>query len=464
MAIFGRRKRKSEEMSGEPVQVTFSPDGNYARRGGFVSDMGRYAEMKEITPAYMYEFIDIISWLSIFNHDMSQTVKKIISLGNVGHKLEITGSERAASDAVIELNDLARNAFPNKAGADGFINQQFRQIIVKGALCQEAVPSLSMDRIDEIYQVKVSSIRFSFEEGRFVPYQIQGIKKVKLNEETFTYIPLTTDEDSPYPVLPFISALRSIIRQDKQWEGIDDFSALWGLMGFTHMTVDIKPMMKETEDEFRERAERELKRYFEMFTKSRQKGVAVTAPNIQLDHKAIGKGVGQMSEVMEKTHQAITSGLNIDPALLGYAYSTTETYATVCYQTLLGEIANIRRIVKRANEYSYNKHLLLRKIPATCSMTFNPAPSLKVLEEAQTKEINQRMVYERLSRGTIGPDDAAHELGYDSAYKSDAAVPVFNPGFTFSFDRDRNKYIFVRESIQLGSEKKKTMNMNMSLN
>jgi hypothetical protein len=74
------------------------------------------------------------------------------------------------------------------------------------------------------------------------------------------------------------------------------------------------------------------------------------------------------------------------------------------------------------------------------------------------------MVYERLSRGTIGPDDAAHELGYDSAYKSDAAVPVFNPGFTFSFDRDRNKYIFVRESIQLGSEKKKTMNMNMSLN
>lgn len=462
--MFGRGKRKSDSVSGEPVQITFSLDGNYARRGGFVSDLGRYAEMKEVTPAYMYEFIDIISWLSIFNHDMSQTVKKIISLGNVGHKLEITGSERAADDALYELNDLARNAYPNNAGADGFINQQFRQIIVKGALCQEAVPSVSMDRIDEIYQVKVSSIRFRFEEGRFVPYQIQGIEKVKLNEETFSYIPLQTDEDNPYPIIPFLSALRSIIRQDKQWEGIDEFSALWGLMGFTHMTVDLKPMMKETEDEFRKRASTELKRHFEMFTKSRQKGVAVTAPNIKLDHKAIGKGTGQMSEVMEKTHQAITSGLNIDPALLGYAYSTTETYATVCYQTLLGEIANIRRIVKRGNEYNYNRHLLLRKIPATCSMTFNPAPSLKAYEEAQTEEIKQRMIYERQTKGTISPDDAARELGYRSAYKTDNAMPAVGAGFTFSFDRDRNRYIFARESIQLGPEKKKTMIMNRSLN
>ncbi len=464
MGIFNRGKRKHEEMSGEPLHITFSLDGNYARRGGFVNDLGAYSGMKDILPSYLFEFIDIVSWLSIFNHDMSQAVKKIIALGNVGHKLKITASERAAEEALYELNDLAINRFPNKAGADGFINQQFRQIIVKGALCQEAVPSVSLDRIDKIYQVKVSSIRFRLEDNEFAPYQIQGIDRVKLNEETFTYIPLTTDEDGPYPLLPFISALRSIIRQDKQWEGIDEFSALWGLMGFTHMTADIKQTFKETEDEYRKRSTRELQRYYDMFTKNRQKGVAVTGPNIKLDHKAIGKGTGQMSEVMEKTHQAITSGLNIDPALLGYAYSTTETYATVVYQTLLGEIENIRRLVKRGNESTYNKHLLMRKIPATCSIAFNPAPSLKVYEEAQAKEINQRMVYERLTKGTISPDDAARELGYSSAYKGDSAVPQMAPSFTFSFDNESNRYIFVRDSIQLASEKKKTVSMNRSLN
>jgi hypothetical protein len=456
------RIRKHEETAAVPVQIMLSPDGGNARRGGFISELGRYSEMKDIHPHYMFEFIDIISWLSIFNPDMSQTVKKIVALGNVGHTVEITGSERAAEAALIEMNDFAKNAFPNNAGADGFINQQFRQIIVKGALCQEAVPSLSLDRIDEIYQVKVSSIRFRFENNRFVPYQVQGIEKVRLNEETFSYIPLTTEEDNPYPILPFLSALRSIIRQDKQWEGIDEFSALWGLMGFTHMTVDLRPTMKETEDEFRKRAGRDLERYYKTFTENRKKGVAVTGPNIKLDHKAIGKGTGQMSEVMEQTHQAITSGLNIDPALLGYAYSTTETYATVCYQTLLGEISNIRRIVKRGNEHSYNKHLLLRRIPASCSMKFNAAPSLNAKEEAETKEINQRMVYERLTKGTIGPDDAARELGYDSAFRKDDTMPI-NPGFTFQFDQEQNRYSFVRESIQLGSEKKKTMSIHKFL-
>lgn len=457
------RIRKHEEAAAVPFQIMLAPDGNHARRGGFISELGRYSEMMDIHPHYLYQFIDMISWLSIFNPDMSQTVKKIVALGNVGHSVEITGSERAAEAALFEMNEFAKNAFPNNAGADGFINQQFRQIIVKGALCQEAVPSLSLDRIDEIYQVKVSSIRFRLENNKFVPYQLQGIEKIKLNGETFSYIPLTTEEDNPYPILPFLAALRSIIRQDKQWEGIDEFSALWGLMGFTHMTVDLRPTMKETEDEFRKRSARDLERYYDSFTKNRKKGVAITGPNIKLDHKAIGKGTGQMSEVMEQTHQAITSGLNIDPALLGYAYSTTETYATVCYQTLLGEIANIRRIVKRANEHSYNKHLLLRKIPAACSMKFNAAPSLNAKEEAETKEINQRMVYDRLTKGTIGPDDAARELGYESAFRQEKALPSV-PGFTFQFDQEQNKYSFSRESIRLGSEKKKTLSMNKSLN
>ena len=458
MIIDNRIKKQETKDEPLPLNFTFTPEGNYAKRGGFVSDIARYSALKDIHPVYLYEFIDIISWLAIFNPDMSQTVKKIIALGNVGHFLEITGSERAAETAQDELNDLARNAFPNAAGADGFINQQFRQIIVKGALCQETVPSLQFNGIEEVYQVKVSSIRFKFEDNRFVPYQIQGQNKVRLNEETFTYIPLQTEEDNPYPILPFLAALRSIIRQDKQWEGIDEFAALWGLMGFTHMTVDIRPTLGEPENEFQARAGRELRRYYEMFIKNRQKGVAVLPPNIGLEHKAVGKGTGQMSEAMEKTHQAITSGLNIDPALLGYAYSTTETYATVCYQTLLGEIANIRRIVKRCNEHTYNKHLLMRKIPAVCTMTFNPAPSLHAKSEAETKEIEQRMIYQRMDKGTIGPDDAAHELGYNSAYGKDNTVP--GSGFIFNFSKEHNKYVHQRESIRLASEKKKTRFLN----
>lgn len=433
---------------------TLALDGERAQRGSFLTDLRSYMQYGEVYPGYQFEFIDVLSWLAIFHHDVSQVVKKIVALGNVGHGLELTGSEAAAAAALKELNALARNAFPNNAGADGFINQQFRQIIVKGALCQETAPSMGLNEVGEVYQVKTSSIRFRFEEGRYVPYQHAGARQIKLNEETFSYIPLFTEEDSPYAIPPFLSALRMIMRQDKQWNGIDEFTLLWGILGFTHMIVDIKPKLGEVENEFRERARKELERYYEMYRKNMKTGLAITGPNVTLEHKAVSKNAGQMKDIMEATQQGVTSGLNIDPALLGYSYSTTETYATVCYETLLGEIANIRRIIKRVNEHTYNLHLTLRRIPATCTMTFNPAPSLQKYEDAQTREIDQRMVLERMDKEIISPDDAARELGYDEAYRNgdgNGAESSFSR-IEFEYNRGTGRYEFSRPVISIARE------------
>lgn len=444
-----------QSVFGSDPRVTLALDGERAERGSFLADLHGYTQLGGIYPGYQFEFIDILSWLAIFNHDVSQVVKKIVSLGNVGHSLEITGSELATQAALNELNLLAREAFPNNAGADGFINQQFRQIIVKGALCQETVPSLGLNEVEEVYQVKTSTIRFKFEDNRYVPYQQAGLKQIKLNTETFSYIPLFTEEDNPYAIPPFLSALRMIMRQDKQWAGIDEFTALWGILGFTHMTVELKPKLGEAENEFRERARKELERYYEMYQKNMKRGLAITGPNVTLEHKAISKNAGQMKDVMELTHQALTSGLNMDPALMGYAYSTTETYATVCYQTLLGEIANIRRIVKRANEHTYNLDLVLKRIPATCSMSFDPAPSLNQKDEQEAKKIGQGMVIERMDKKIISPDEAARELGYEKAYgeSAESAPAQF---VKFRFDRSKGRYVFTRPSVNVELAKKKT--------
>ncbi len=479
MGLIERRKQVAGFFK-RRTTVVLAVDNVHAHRNTFGEELAGFSMYYgEMAPTFPFEFIKLLSWLAIYHPDVSQTVKKIVSLGNTGHELEINAKTDAAAEAAAdELNTLARTAFPSHAGADGFINQQFRQIIVKGALCQETVPDMAMNGVEEIYQVPVATIRFRFEDGRYVPYQKYKLEDLKLNEETFTYVPLFTEESNPYGILPFAAALRSVIRQEKQWQGIDDHIAMWSILGLTWMQLDLKPQFNEAEAEFQTRAKKMMQLYYNMFVKNIKKGVAVTGKNVELKHHGVSKSANEMSAIVEATHQQLTSGLNIDPALLGYAYSTTETYATVCYETLLGEIANIQRIIKRGMEHPYNLHLTLRKIPATCSMKFNASPSLKKKEDAETDEIRQRMIIAKKDAGIIGPDDAAWELGYDEAYAETApgtdggdqggagfsAMSPLPPGggigmrrrYIAKFDKDSHKYVIERPVIQL-AKKKTTM-------
>jgi hypothetical protein len=433
--------------------------GDRALRGGLTSSdiNGFLSAYGEVSPSYPFAFIDLSKLLALVNPDVSQTVQKISALGNVGHSLDIkAGGDAAAALALEELNNLAKNAFPNHAGADGFINQQFRQIVLTGALCQEMVPSLSLDGVETVYQVKAGSIRFRVENGQFVPVQKTGGKEIALNRNTFAYIPLFSDEDSPYAIPPFLASLRMVMRQEKQWNDIDSFMELWGLLGLSHLKRPLKKSFQENDKEFMERSGKELLSTYDLFRKNLKKGIVVSDADTTLDHHNVSKNAGSVDTILQSTEQQIASGLDIDPAMLGRTYSTTETYATVCYETLLGKIANIQRVIRRANERIYNTHLILRKIPASCSMSFNPSPSLKRYEDAQAEQIRQTMILERMGKGIISPDQAALELGYDEAYSRDAAKE--NLSVSFCFDKEKGRYTFSRPKISLmGFSKKKAL-------
>ncbi len=431
------------------------PSGEHAERISFLEAVQGFAgAYADVNPGYPIAFIELFKRLAIVNPDVSQAVSKIVSLGNVGHNLEVSGTDRAAEGALDELNALARTAFPNNAGMDGFINQQLRQIAITGALVQETVPDMGFSGVEEVYQVRASSIRFRVEDKRFIPVQRAGTREIVLNPETFSYIPLFTDEDSPYAIPPMLASLRMLLRQERQWGSIDAFMDLWGLLGITWMKVNRRPIFGRAPNEELKDADAELTRYYNLFTKHMKKGIAVTGTNVELDHHNVSKNAGQIDALIQATEQQIASGMDIDPAMLGRTYSTTETYATVCYETLLGKIANIQRIVKRANEHTYNLHLTLRRIPATCSMKFRPAPSLKRKDEIETKKIDQDMVYQRMDKGTIDEDTAARELGYDEAYRKDdrhGADGSFSR-IEFEYNRGTGRYEFSRPVISISRE------------
>lgn len=403
-----------------------------------------------LTPSYPLEMLNVISILALINPDVSQTVHKIVALCNNGHSCDFSGTDTAIDAAAAELNMFARTAFPNKAGADGFINLQLRQLAITGALSQEAAPNISFSGIDSVYQVPVSTIRFKNDGGSYQAYQSSLRGDIKLNPFTYSIIPLETEEDKPYPIPPFFAAIKFILRQERTWEKVDEYTDKWGVLGLMWLTRNLRPQAGETEDEYMKRSGRILEKSYQSLSANMKKGVVVTDQNSKLETQAVSRATGGMDVILKSIEQMAASGLDIDPAMLGRSYSTTETYATVCYDTLIKKGDNMRRIIKRANENIYNMHLSMRKIPALVSIAFNPSPTLKAKEDIEVKQISQNMIYQRLAQNTIDADTAARELGYDCAVGKPPQASA-----SFKYNSENGKYEFVRERISLADEKKK---------
>ncbi|MEJ5361112.1 MAG: hypothetical protein WHV26_03530 [Spirochaetota bacterium] len=426
---------KSHTVAFAPEQAARNPYFNITK---FNNDIG------DVNPSYPIEFIDVLKKLALINPDVSQTIQKISMLGNCGHKVELEGGSRAINAALQELNNLARNAFSHDAGLDGFINQQFRQICITGALCQETVIENQFTGVETVYQVPVKTIRFILNNNRFIPIQQVAGRNIELNPISFIYIPLFTDEDSPYALPPFLAALQYLMRQYEQWQNIDNLMQLWGLMGITWLKVHDGRYFNEAPNEYERRLQLKLQRYFNLFLKNMKKGIAVTGEDVDLSHHNISKAASDVSRIIEATEQQIASGLDIDPAMLGRTYSTTETYATVCYETLLGKIANMQRMIKRANERVYNLHLTMKNIPATAHIIFNDMHSLKYLDKIQAKKIEQEMAIQRRDAGIIDNNTLAHELGYQEAFKKSEETQVI-----LNYNTSRGKYELLKECITI---------------
>ncbi|PYS72731.1 MAG: hypothetical protein DMF69_06930, partial [Acidobacteria bacterium] len=148
-------------------------------------------------------------------------------------------------------------------------------------------------------------------------------------------------------------------------------------------------------------------------------------------------------------------------------YTTTETFADVIYSILAAQVVNRQRLVKRRQEQTYRLDLILAGIQVdSLSLNFNRVEARNELQKAQAEEIRQQMIFERAHEGIISADDAAQELGYESAF--DPELLSSKPGVakgtseglrakrgfsaTFRFDRAAQRYRFTSSTIEVASE------------
>lgn len=160
----------------------------------------------------------------------------------------------------------------------------------------------------------------------------------------------------------------------------------------------------------------------------------------------------------------MASGLNIDPAMLGRSYSTTETYAGVVYASLAKDAAIRQRLVRRRIERTYRLELQLKGIEIDLSVPFEKIPARDPQAEAQAEATRITSIITKAEKGMIDPDVAAQEAGYDFWFDEEKLYSQGGGGlpfgfikprsqkFSFRFDEASNRYRFERERIKIRME------------
>jgi hypothetical protein len=431
-----------------------------------------------LSPTIPIEFINFLNVASVLNFDISHAVDKSVKLSNTGHNLIIEdATDQKIEAAQLELSDLARDVYPYSAGVDGLLNHYFRQLAVTGVVSSEDVLTERLDGVRKVAIVPAASIRFVKDLDDWVPCQKPSTifksaeqlggpdNLIRLNPITYQYFASETVENSPYAIPPMCAAIQPMLIQSDMIDNLKFIMRKIGLLGLIEMSVtppQRKP--KETDREYRERAQTYLSDVANAISENYRKGVMVHYNDQEMKHFNVsGAGAAGAKQLVEVLEQFLISGARFDPAMLGRNYNSTETFARVIYNAMVKGLANNQRIVKRRLEHTYYLHLILSGLEVkNLSVAFNDIQSLSPNTDELANSYKVGNTIKKMDKGIIDPDRAAQELGYDEAADPERALAKpdspFGGMFTrakkadlktrrFRFDAKFQKYVFDRPRI-----------------
>lgn len=400
---------------------------------GVLGDRANSAEesrfnIDQVHPDFPIEFIDLIQKLVLITPDLSQAVKRIVQLANTGLEFELEdASESEQEKARLEIKRFM-------ALQPGLINSLIRQVCITGAVSAEAVPNLNLKGLAELRLVKTASIRFGRvqEAGRTVlrPHQAVAHGYAALNPLQYYYEALEKSEESPYGIPPFIAALENVFVQQSARKSTRSVLEKLGLLGFLHVVRRRgRPRPGVRPEDAAATEEKELNDLRDSAVKRLSKGLVVSYDDTDIKHSNVTGDTRGFDSVWKTNEEQIASGLDIDPAILGRSYSTTETYAGVVFTAFVRKLANMRQPVESFLKFALTLHL--RSLGYRFSRlhgVWGPDASINRQADAEaervraeTEQIQIQNALAKVQAGLITLDDAARELGYEKATGKAAA-------------------------------------------
>lgn len=405
-----------------------------------------------VTPKFVFEHIPLIRSLYKYNEDMGTVLNDLIQLTNTGHTIKFDQSidPDKVDKMRAHLKERSKTWGHGVAGLNGLINKMIAQIWIGGALSIEAYPDFRLTKVDNISLVNPETIRWAIKKnGKYAPWQkvnkIMGGSgdHIKLNENTFLYYGMLGDEDNPYGIPPFLTALTAIATQGDMKANINHILNQMGLLGYLEIIMD-KPsqMADESEPAYKIRLESFLKEAKTNVLKGFKTGVVA---GYEEDHKfefhSTTKNLNGVSDLFNMNENQVANGLKTTAAFLGIeATGGGEGQLGIVFTKMLSQLKSVQNILIFGLEHIYKLELSLAGFDFKgLVVEFRPSTITDDLKWQQAQEIKQRVLRGLWIDRIIGPDQYADEMGYQKPHKIiEPPEPMADTGGAKK-DEDREK-------------------------
>lgn len=386
-------------------------------------------KVKIIKPIKQLDYIPVIRALYKVNEDLGSVLNDLVQLTNTGHiiKFDQTVDPTLADNMRRHLEIRSREWGFGLAGIEGLINKFITQIWVGGALSIEPYPDSNLTQVKNIAIINPETIRFKRGPGgEYLPLQklsyFHGYKEEyrELNTKTYMYTGLIGDEDIPYGVPPFLTALSSISTQKDMKDNINHILNQLGLLGYLEVNVE-KPHQQgqESEKNYANRLNTLLRETKQNILQGFKQGVVVGfKEDHDFDFHSTTKNLSGVRDIFNMNEIQIANGLKTHPSFLNVDTGGGEGVMSIVFTKMLSQLKNVQTILAHALTRIYHLELVLAGYDFKgLEVEFKPSTITDDLKLWQAREIKQRVLHNLWVDRIISSELYAEEMEYQKPHK-----------------------------------------------
>lgn len=481
MGIFGYRVRKpfykNKEQKPENLPLTTGFDrGTQITPGRDSEDPSEiYMTAKKyspVDPGFCLEWLGTLENLAAYNQDVGYAVDNIVQLSNTQYEIEFSDNVKKTlrKDIMKTINDAKNKWYSFSGGFNSFSSDVLAQAAINGAMSIEIVPNKTLDDI-KLVRVPPKYIRFLYNKSieDYEPFQVvrnmsnfnnQYFGYKKLNTVKYKYIAWRRLLEGPYPLPPFLTAVRSLDIQANIIDNIAFIIEKLGTMGFLAVTVQPpsrNPGEKDTAYYDRMLAYLQTKVYPQI-QKNLKSGIAV---GFKGSHEFTVQGnnmnVDGASKIVNIVEQMLFAGLKQDPNMLGRNFSTTETFGRVILAKMTNQVKEYQSMLNTLRMEIFKLFITLKGYDPNIISGVICEPAMigdKYVEETARNTKIKNVITLR-DAGIIDQQGAANELGYEEPAEKEAPNKNTNTGNGQNTDSDPESGNDVQDQIKIFEDRLK---------
>jgi hypothetical protein len=364
--------------------------------------MGRLETLYDGYPADSRQrVISLMRWLTQRDDDMNGSLRDQIAIANPGHTFDFVGGKRAVAAAQAEIQLFADRVFPEGGGLDGLNNNQIAEIVRTGATSLEWYPLPSRRGVDNVAVVRAEVVHIARDDaGLHYDQRLRSGEFIRLNPQTYRYLPILTDGDSPYGIPLFIAALEAAERKQKLSGHVDRVIEMMRVLAFVTATFpeptpEQLGLATRQDPRYADLCAQYFREAAELMYDAAPRGLFVGPSGAEVSVTNLTTSLAGVPDLLKENNRRLWTATRTLPFLRGSMDSTTEALAKVAFPMVEAEAGNIQMVLARQLEHGLNLHLRLKGIPAQLFVRFEQADSAFAQAHAETE-------YTRMQTDALG--------------------------------------------------------------